>query len=164
MTRLVLFISFLVAVVLVMSLGSFKNITVNNKSFTYEDVKKEHEDKLATIKELEDAKLAALKKASEEEEPVVEGPLVVLDTPQLESGHTLYGKCIVCHGKAGEGKKSQNSPAIGGQYDWYIEKQITAMQTGERVNQVMMPYIRALSAQDIKDLAAYISKLPWAKK
>ncbi len=164
MTRLVLFISFLVAVVLVMSLGSFKSLTVDNKPFTYEEVKKSHEEKLATIQELEDAKIAAMKKATEEEEPVEEGPLVVLDTPQLESGHSLYGKCIVCHGKAGEGKKSQNAPAIGGQFDWYLEKQVVAMQTGERVNKVMMPYIRNLSAQDIKDLAAYISKLPWAKK
>ena len=152
MTRLVLFISFLVAVVLVMSLGSFKSLTVDNKPFTYEEVKKSHEEKLATIQELEDAKIAAMKKATEEEEPVEEGPLVVLDTPQLESGHSLYGKCKVCHGKA------------GGQFDWYLEKQVVAMQTGERVNKVMMPYIRNLSAQDIKDLAAYISKLPWAKK
>lgn len=164
MTRLVLFISFLVAVVLVMSLGSYKNVTVDNKSFTYSEVKKNHDEKLETIEKLEEARLAALKKATEEEEPVVEGPLVVLDTPQLESGHSLYGKCIVCHGKAGEGKKSQNAPAIGGQFDWYIEKQVLAMQSGERPNQVMMPYIRALSAQDIKDLAAYITKLPWAKK
>lgn len=164
MTRLVLFISFLVAVVLVMSLGSFKSLTVDNKTFTYEEVKKSHEEKLATIQELEDAKIAAMKKATEEEETVEEGPLVVLDTPQLESGHSLYGKCIVCHGKAGEGKKSQNAPAIGGQFDWYLEKQVVAMQTGERVNKVMMPYIRNLSAQDIKDLSAYISKLPWAKK
>tara|TARA_R110000868_G_scaffold313440_1_gene574418 strand:- start:1850 stop:2344 length:495 start_codon:yes stop_codon:yes gene_type:complete len=164
MTRLVLFLIFLVAVVLVMSVGSYKTVPVDNSSFTYETVKKQHEEKLETIAALEQARLDAIKKANAVEEEVVEGPLVVLDTPQLESGHGLYGKCIVCHGKAGEGKKSQNAPAIGGQFDWYIEKQVLAMQTGERVNQVMAPYIRALSAQDIKDLAAYISKLPWAKK
>lgn len=162
MTRLVLFLSFLVAVVVVMSLGSFKNIQVDNTSFSFQAEKEKHEAKLKTIADLEQARLDALKPKVEEE--VVEGPLVVLDTPQLQSGHDLYAKCIVCHGKAGEGKKSQNAPAIGGQFDWYIEKQVVAMQTGERPNQVMTPYIRALSAQDIKDLAAYISKLPWGKK
>ncbi|MBH46730.1 MAG: hypothetical protein CME71_01010 [Halobacteriovorax sp.] len=164
MTRLVLFLIFLVAVVMVMSVGSYQSVPVDNSSFTYETVKKQHEEKLETIAALEQARLDAIKKANAVEEEVVEGPLVVLDTPQLESGHGLYAKCIVCHGKAGEGKKSQNAPAIGGQFDWYIEKQILAMQTGERVNQVMQPYIRALSAQDIKDLSVYISKLPWAKK
>lgn len=162
MTRLVLFLSFLVAVVLVMSLGSFKNAPIDNTKFSFEDAKAKHEEKLKTIADLEQAKLDAMKKTEEVE--VVAGPLVVLDTPQLQKGHDLYAKCIVCHGKAGEGKKSQNAPAIGGQFDWYIEKQITAMQTGERPNQIMMPYIRSLSAQDIKDLAAYISKIPWGKK
>lgn len=162
MTRLVLFLSFLVAVVVVMSFGSFKNIPVDNTAFSFEAQKEKHAAKLKTIADLEQARLDALKPKVEEE--VVEGPLVVLDTPQLQSGHDLYAKCIVCHGKAGEGKKSQNAPAIGGQYDWYVEKQVVAMQTGERPNQVMTPYIRALSAQDIKDLAAYISKLPWGKK
>lgn len=163
MTRLVLFISFLIAVVLVMSLGSFKNVPISGERFSFENAKAKHEEKVKTIAALEQARLDALKPAVEEE-PIPEGPLVVLDTPQLVKGHELYAKCIVCHGKAGEGKKSQNSPAIGGQFDWYIEKQVVAMQAGTRVNQVMMPYIRALSAQDIKDLAAYISKLPWNKK
>lgn len=162
MTRLVLFLSFLVAVVVVMSLGSFKSMPVDNTAFSYEAQKEKHEAKLKTIADLEQARLDAMKPKVEEE--AVEGPLVVLDTPQLQSGHDLYVKCIVCHGKAGEGKKSQNAPTIGGQFDWYIEKQVVAMQTGERPNQVMTPYIRALSAQDIKDLAAYISKLPWGKK
>src|SRR5690606_27300646 len=122
----------------VMSLGSYKSLPVDNKKFSFEEVKKSHEDKLETIAKLEQARLDALKPKVEEE--VVEGPLVVLDTPQLQKGHDLFGKCIVCHGKAGEGKKSQNAPAIGGQYDWYVEKQVAAMQSGERVNAVMMPY------------------------
>ena len=163
MTRLVLFISFLIAVVLVMGLGAFKNAPVSTERFSFEKAKEQHEAKLKTIADLEQARLEAMKK-DVEEEVVDAGPLVVLDTPQLQSGHDLYAKCIVCHGKAGEGKKSQNAPAIGGQFDWYIEKQIAAMQSGERPNQVMMPYIRTLSAQDIKDLATYISKLPWKKK
>ncbi len=163
MTRLVLFLSFLVAVVLVMSLGSYKNVPISNKKFSYDEAKLAHEEKLQTIAELEKARLEALK--PKVEEAVLEtGPLVELSSPELQRGHDLYGKCIVCHGKAGEGKKSQNAPAIGGQFDWYIEKQVVAMQTGERVNQLMYPYIRGLSAQDIKDLAAYVSKLPWGDK
>ena len=95
------------------------------------------------------------------EEEVVEGPLVVLDTPQLTHGSELYKACVVCHGKRGDGKKSQNAPKIGGQMQWYIEKQLTDMKSGARVNKVMMPYLKKLEGNDFKDLAAYISKLPW---
>ena len=81
-------------------------------------------------------------------------------TPQLERGAKLYKRCILCHGPRGRGKRSQKAPAVGGQYDWYVESVILAMQKGERINKLMNPYIKNLSAQDIADLAAYISKLP----
>ncbi|MBT3980753.1 MAG: c-type cytochrome [Bacteriovoracaceae bacterium] len=77
------------------------------------------------------------------------------------NGKTLYKKCIACHGKAGEGKKSQKAPNIAGQYDWYIVKAITDMKAGKRKNLKMLPFIKKLNEQQIKDLAAYVSSLPW---
>ena len=94
-----------------------------------------------------------------EEVPV--GAVVVLDTEELKNGKKLYAKCIVCHGKYGEGKPAQKAPKIAGQYAWYLEEQVVNIQKGIRVNKVMMPYVKNLSPQDISDISAYVAKLPW---
>ncbi|MDD0854307.1 c-type cytochrome [Halobacteriovorax sp. GB3] len=164
MTKLVVFCFAVIGLIAVVNLDSFSNLPVNNARFDMDKAIAKHE---AHQKEL--AELAKMREERENppkvvEEEVVEGPLVVLDTPQLVSGDKLYGKCIVCHGKRGEGKKSQNAPKIGGQMAWYIEKQIVDMQNKVRINKVMDPYIKKLSAQDVKDLSAYIEKLPWKEK
>jgi cytochrome c553 len=78
------------------------------------------------------------------------------------NGEKLYSKCISCHGKEGMGMKAQKAPMIAGQYDWYIEAQVNAIIKKERDNantKKMMPFVKNLSEKDIKDLAAYISKL-----
>jgi cytochrome c553 len=77
----------------------------------------------------------------------------------VEKGASLYKKCIVCHGKNGEGKRSQKAPKIGGQYDWYLFQQLKDIKSMVRKNDVMMPYVKKLSDQDFKDLSAYISLL-----
>ena len=77
----------------------------------------------------------------------------------VEKGAGLYKKCVVCHGKAGEGKRSQKAPRIGGQFEWYLYKSLKDMKSKVRKNDVMMPYIKDLSDSDFKDLSAYISKL-----
>ena len=74
-------------------------------------------------------------------------------------GEALYRKCIMCHGKGGEGKKSQKAPYIKGQYDWYVYKQLVMMKNKERINKAMEPYVTPLEDQDFQDLAAYISQL-----
>lgn len=75
-------------------------------------------------------------------------------------GASLYKQCIACHGANGEGNVSQKAPKLSGQYDWYIEKQIMDIKEGKlRKNPVMIPFVSKLSAEDMKDLAAYISQL-----
>lgn len=164
MARLVTFAVVLIALLTVANLDSFKSEKVNNEPFDLAKQEQAHVEHLKTLKELEEKRLALLHPVKEEEEDVEEGPLVVLDTPQLVSGSELYKTCVVCHGRKGEGKKSQKAPHIGGQMEWYLEKQLVDMKSGARVNKVMDPYLRKLEAQDFKDLAAYISKLPWGEK
>lgn len=159
MGRFVFFFAALIAIAVVMNFRDYKKFEVNNERFDFQKTKAAKEAKLAELEALEEARLAAME-PKEEKAEVEEGPLVELTTEQLKRGSELYKKCIVCHGKAGQGKKSQNAPAIGGQFDWYVETQLTNMQNGTRVNAVMDPYIKKLSAEDIQDLAAYISKLP----
>lgn len=160
MTRLIVFLSVLTALVLALVLFSYKSLPVSNEKFNVTKVAESYHNQTALVETL----LAPKEKVVEAEVEVKEyAPVVELDTPQLVSGHKLYTQCISCHGKGGEGKTSQKAPFIGGQFDWYIEKQLVDMKSGARVNLVMNPILKGLKPQDIKDLAAYVSKLPWKK-
>lgn len=160
MTRVMMFIVAATLILGVIGLGSYTKIPVNNERFSYEAQKEKHEAKVALHEELEE-KLNAEPAEEVEEEVVEEGPVVVLDTPQLEKGHALYQKCISCHGKKGEGKKAQKAPRLGGQMAWYITSSLKAMKDGTRPNKVMNPYLKKLEEQDFIDLGVYISKMPW---
>lgn len=159
MTRIVVFTCVMIGFALVMSLDKYESFKVNNEKFSYEKAKKgflAHQAELAALEEA--------KKPKKEEEIAVEAPqypVLALDTPELQAGAKLYKKCVACHGKNGEGKKSQKAPAIGGQFDWYIKTQIVDMKSGKRSNPIMNPYIKKLSDQDIDNLSHYISKLTW---
>jgi cytochrome c553 len=76
-----------------------------------------------------------------------------------KNGVKLYKNCVQCHGPKGEGVKDQEGPKIGGQHDWYLEVQIKNFKSGKRSNPKMMPYIKNLSDNDIKDLSLYLSTL-----
>lgn len=156
MTRLIVFGLFITGLVWIMNLRKFEKETPSNARFDFVKTRDANLAKEKVIYDLTHKK----EEVAVVEEVKDEGPLVVLDTPELVKGAELYKKCIVCHGDRGQGKKSQNAPAIGGQFDWYVITQVTNMQNGKRVNKVMNPYIAKLSEQDVKDLAGYISKLP----
>ena len=160
MTRVLMFIVAATLIVGVVGLGSYMKIPVNNDRFSYENQKEKYENKEALHAELA-AKLIAEPEEEVEEEVVEEGPIVVLDTPQLEKGHALYQKCISCHGKKGEGKKAQKAPRLGGQLAWYITSSLKAMKDGTRPNKVMNPYLKKLEEQDFIDLGVYLAKMPW---
>jgi cytochrome c553 len=75
-------------------------------------------------------------------------------------GGELFKQCIQCHGQKAEGNPAQKAPRLSGQHDWYILKQLQDIKAGiTRKNPVMTPFVSKLSEQDMKDLAAYISKL-----
>lgn len=162
MTRLTVFLSFIAALILVLVLNGNKSLPIDNSKFNFEKTKE-------TFDKNEEAKLKALEpkeKMTEGEEaaPTEVEIKIDLNTPALVSGDKIFSKCIACHGKDGAGKASQKAPHIGGQYDWYIEKQLTDMKSGTRINEAMNPTLKGLSDQDIKDVAQYVSKLPWKKE
>ena len=76
-----------------------------------------------------------------------------------EKGAQLYGTCIQCHGDKGLGNEEQKAPRIAGQHDWYIYTQLVNFKSKTRKNEKMYPYIKNLSDQDFKDLAAFVSQL-----
>ena len=158
MNKLVVLILVLVSFVGILFLDGFKRLKPDNTPITLETLKKEHKEKEELL-----AKILESNAPKSEEELVKEVPAfkVELTTDALKKGHELFSKCIVCHGSLGEGKKSQNAPKIGGQYEWYIVAQLKKIKSKERKNPVMDPYIGKLTDQDFSDLGEYISKLPW---
>ncbi len=80
-----------------------------------------------------------------------------------ENGIDVFEVCTACHGVNGWGKPDGTFPQIAGQHPKAIINAIKDIRAGNRDNPTMYPYTeaRALgSAQDIADMAAYISQLP----
>jgi len=161
MTRLTVFLSVLTGLILILVLYTFKGLPLSNEKF---DLKKTEETYVAHQELIKEVTSPKEVEAAGEVAEVEYAPVVDLNTPQLVAGNKIFGQCIACHGKGGEGKTSQKAPHIGGQYDWYIEKQLTEMKSGARINAAMMPILKGLSPQDMKDVAAYVTLLPWDKE
>lgn len=83
-------------------------------------------------------------------------------------GKQLYTTvCVACHGTNAEGNKALNSPALAGQEDWYLARQMRHFKSGVRgadPNYVpgtqMAAIAKTLTDADIPALATYISLLP----
>lgn len=84
-----------------------------------------------------------------------------------ERGKQLYAVCAACHGPEGQGNEAMNAPALAGQHDWYIVRQLENYQAGLRganerdvYGQQMTPIVQTLEgSQDFIDIAAYINTL-----
>jgi len=161
MTRLTIFLSVLATFILILVLNTYKSLPVNNAKF---DLHKTEQEYIAHANLVKEVTAPKEQEAASEAVAVEYAPVVDLSTPQLVAGNKIYNQCIACHGKGGEGKASQKAPHIGGQYDWYIEKQLTDMKAGDRINVSMNPIVKGLSPQDIKDVSAYVTLLPWNKE
>ena len=162
MVRLIVFLSLIAGLICIISLNRYKSFTISNKSFNYQEEKKKHLEylKRTSIHHIVKTETKEVKKDNIKKEP----PKVALDTPALQNGFKVYtktGKCVTCHGKHGEGRRSQKGPKIGGQYAWYNSKQLIDMKEKRRINKIMNPYLKKLSRKDIEDVAAYLEKLPW---
>jgi cytochrome c553 len=83
------------------------------------------------------------------------------------AGKAAYAICASCHGANGEGNKALNAPAIAGQNDWYIVRQLYNFKNGIRgvdpkdsYGQQMRPMAMTLpDDKSINNIAAYISTL-----
>ncbi len=70
------------------------------------------------------------------------------------AGHTLAGQCRTCHGIDGYAK-IPIAPHIGGEPAGYLARQLTAFRDGTREHEIMTIVAKALSDQQIADLAAW---------
>ena len=46
------------------------------------------------------------------------------------AGKAKYAVCVGCHGANGDGNKALNSPAVAGQEDWYLVRQLKNYKAG----------------------------------
>jgi cytochrome c553 len=96
-------------------------------------------------------------------------PVLAASTLQgdTERGAALYASCATCHGAAGEGSESLGAPALAGQNDWYLLKQLNDYRSGARGaapgdrQGTIMRSASSLIADDAMaaDLVAYIASL-----
>ena len=89
----------------------------------------------------------------------------------VEAGKKLYAACVACHGSNAEGVAALNSPALAGQSESYLIRQIWDFKKGNRGaadgdtnGALMRPMTVALSdGEAIANVAAYLAALPPSK-
>lgn len=85
--------------------------------------------------------------------------------PDVSKGEALYANgdaarnitaCVACHGQAGNSTISTN-PKLSAQHAAYLAKQLHDFTAPERNNPSMTSIAKAMSAEDIANVSAYLS-------
>jgi cytochrome c553 len=85
-------------------------------------------------------------------------------SPQAVAGRNIYTQgisaqsvlaCMSCHGEHAEGNSV--IPRLAGQHAAYIERQLEAFASMARANEIMHENSKALTAEQIRDVAAYVA-------
>ncbi len=82
--------------------------------------------------------------------------------PDLGNGLKIYRSCAACHTAEGWGLVSGVVPQLAGQHRTVVIKQLADIRSGNRANQLMVPYASAEAiggAQAVADVAGYIDTL-----
>ena len=95
----------------------------------------------------------------------VEKTVVTTINGDLDAGKAAYVICQACHGSAGEGNKTLNSPRLAGLQDWYVARQlknfkagIRGTKSGDMFGMQMRPMAMSLANDEaINNVAAYIA-------
>lgn len=75
------------------------------------------------------------------------------------AGAAKAAACAACHGKEGI-STAPTFPNLAGQSQTYLYAQLRAFKNGARTNAVMQPLAKALTDQDMRNLAAHFAALP----
>ena len=65
--------------------------------------------------------------------------------------------CVTCHGAAGNSTINAN-PKLAGQHDAYMVKQLQEFTTPDRKSAIMTTFAKSMTADDMKNVAAYLAK------
>lgn len=87
-------------------------------------------------------------------------------TSSAANSDAAYATCIACHGADGSGNTALGAPAIAGQSESYITRQLTSFRDGIRgaadgdtYGAQMRPFAQSLDDAAIAELAAHVSGL-----
>lgn len=83
-------------------------------------------------------------------------------TPNAVNGEALFDNCASCHGADGNGETDGSIPRIAGQHFRVLAKQLVDFRSGKRWDfrmEAAAEEHHLTGAQDIADVAAYVSKL-----
>jgi len=83
--------------------------------------------------------------------------------PRLNHGAEIFDTCAACHGDNGRGAPDGSIPAIAGQPEAVIVKQIVDFRYDARFSIRMQHFVdhhHLVAAQDLADVAGYVSRLP----
>ena len=88
----------------------------------------------------------------------VQGDPAARDGVRAElDGKTVFAKnCAACH-QADGNSTDPNNPRLAGQHRDYLAKALRDYKSGERTNAIMGGFAKALTKQDIDNLAAYFA-------
>lgn len=81
---------------------------------------------------------------------------------RLGNEETHVASCAACHGPSGKGNPVAMMPSIAGQRSTYTINQLNAFANGTRyggINNMMYDVAKAMSAEEIKAVAAYLEGL-----
>ncbi|WP_305906433.1 c-type cytochrome [Methylomarinum sp. Ch1-1] len=79
------------------------------------------------------------------------------DADLAKQGKEKVAMCLGCHGNDAQGRGQ--FPRLAGQHPQYLAKQLNAFKQGERTGGPMGAMSKNLSAQDIKEISAYLGSL-----
>ncbi len=80
--------------------------------------------------------------------------------PDLAKGEASFGGvCAACHGADGNSSITVN-PKLAQQHPEYLVKQLQEFKSGKRANAIMMGFASALSEEDMKNIAYWVSANP----
>ncbi|PWD86477.1 c-type cytochrome [Ignatzschineria cameli] len=68
--------------------------------------------------------------------------------------------CMTCHGMNGEGLAAAGYPSVAGKSAIYLAKQVNDFKEGNRTHPVMDGVAKALSEDEITEVALYMQNLP----
>jgi len=88
--------------------------------------------------------------------------LLGMSAVHAQTGDPARGKeksatCAACHGERGT-SASPAFPHLAGQHEDYLYQAMVQYQAGKRKNPIMAPQVQNLSAEDLRDLAAYFAE------
>jgi len=93
--------------------------------------------------------------------------ILVAGAIQAQQAPEEWAPCVACHGANAEGLPEMDAPALAGQHDWYLLRQLEQFADGQRGDhpedipgQQMRPFAQALDSDQRQRLANYLSGLP----